>query len=83
MSAKPSIPSAQPVSSYIEDGARIAAILIVWGAIAAFFTFGVTEAGLPFESLWFGLGQLFAITGLLNAVLYLLYRAIDYWHETA
>lgn len=56
-------------------------MLLVWGATAAVFRFGVTEVGLPFESLWLGLGQLFAITGLLNAALYLLYRAINYWHE--
>lgn len=83
MSTTPSIPSAKPVSSYVEDGVRIAAILLVWGAIAAFFTFGVTEIGLPFESLWLGLGRLFALTGICNVVLYVLYRAIDYWNASA
>lgn len=76
-----SLPTPLPVPSYIEDGARIAAILLVWGALAAFFTHGVPEFGLVFEALWFQLGQLFALTGVLNAVLYVLYRAIDYWHD--
>jgi len=83
VSSKPSIPDAQSVSTYIGDGARIAAILLVWSVIAAFFRYGVSEVGLPFESLWLQLGSLFALTGVLNAILYLLYRAIDYWHETA
>jgi hypothetical protein len=48
-----------------------------------FFTAGITELGLPFEAVWLRLGQLFAVTGLLNAVLYILYRGIDYWRWTA
>jgi len=80
VSQKPSIPDPRPVSTYIEDGARIAAILLVWGVVAAVFRYGVTELGLPFESLWPQLGSLFALTGLLNAVLYLCYRVVDYWH---
>lgn len=83
MSDRPSIPQARAVSTYIEDGARIAAILIIWGTISAFFTYGVGDLGLPFERIWLQLGQVFAVTGVLNAVLYLLYRTTDYWHETA
>ena len=83
MSDEPSIPRAQAVSSYIEDGARIAAILVIWGVISAVFTYGVSDLGVPFERIWLQLGQLFAVTGVLNAVLYLMYRTADYWHETA
>jgi hypothetical protein len=83
MSDKPSKPQAQAVSSYIEDGARIAAILIIWGVISAVFTQGVSDLGLPFERFWLQLGQLFAVTGVLNAILYLFYRTIDYWQNTA
>jgi hypothetical protein len=78
----PSIPEPQSVPDYIADGVRIAAILLIWGVIAAFFTHGVTELGLPFERLWPQLGSLFAVTGILNALLYLLYRTVDYWDET-
>lgn len=83
MSDRPSIPQARTVSTYIEDGARIAAILTIWGVISAVFTYGVGDLGLPFERIWLQLGQLFAVTGVLNAVLYLLYRTTDYWHEVA
>lgn len=77
------IPEPQPVTDYVADGARIAAILLVWGVIAAFFTYGITELGLPFERIWFQLGSLFALTGILNAVLYILYRTVNYWHQIA
>jgi len=77
-----SIPEPQPVTDYIADGARIAAILLTWGVIAAFFTYGPTWLGLAFEPIWLQIGSLFALTGVLNAVLYILYRAVNYWHET-
>lgn len=77
------IPEPQPVTEYVADGARIAAILITWGAIAAFFTYGITELGLPFERVWYQLGNLFALTGFLNAFLYILYRTVSYWNNTA
>ncbi len=84
MTTLPTIPSSHSIPNYIEDGARIAAILLVWGVIAAFFTFGVSEIGGPSgigETLGPSLGGLFLATGFLNAVLYILYRLADYWHE--
>ena len=78
-----SIPEPQSVTDYVADGARIAAILLIWSVIAGFFVYGVTELGLPFERVWPQLGGLFALTGFLNALLYILYRTVDYWHETA
>lgn len=80
MSTDASVSEPLSVVSYIEDGARIAAILFTWSAIASFFVYGLAEAGIPFERLWFQVGQLLAVTGVFNAVLYILYRAIDYWH---
>jgi len=74
------LPPAQSVSTYVEEGARIAAILLVWGIIALFFAFGLTEVGV-FGRVFWVLGGVFALTGLLNAVLYLLYRTVDYWHS--
>lgn len=73
--------AAQSFASYLEDGTRIAAILLVWGVISAVFTYGVSDAGIPFESFWLQLGQLFALTGVLNAGLYVLYRTVDHWHR--
>mgnify|MGYP006281044927 FL=1 len=84
MSDPPSVSEAHPVSTYIEDGARIAGILLVWGVIAAFFTYGVTEIGGPgslFKTLGPQIGSIFFLAGTFNAVLYVLYRAVDYWHR--
>lgn len=78
-----SIPEPQSVADYVSEGARIAAILLIWGVIAAFFAYGVTEIGLPFGRVWPQIASLFALTGFLNALLYILYRTVDYWHETA
>lgn len=84
MALLPSIPTAHSISDYIADGARIAAILFIWGVLAAFFTYGVGSIG-PRGSIFGTIGQqigaVLALTGVLNAVLYLLYRAIDYWHQ--
>jgi hypothetical protein len=78
-----SIPEPQSVTDYVADGARIAAILLIWGVFAAFFSYGVTELTSSFERVFAQLGELLAIVGFLNALLYILYRTVDYWHETA
>lgn len=78
MSRAPSPPEPAPLTAYVEDGARIAAILAVWGVISAFFTYGLSEVGLPFGSIVLDLGTLFAVTGVLNAVLYVCYRTVDH-----
>jgi hypothetical protein len=77
----PSTPPGASLSQYVEDGARIAGILLVWGVLSGLFTHGVTELGLPFEAFWAGLGTLFAVTGVLNAVLYVLYRTVDHYQQ--
>jgi len=82
VSETPPIPSPRSVAEYVEDGAYVAAILLVWGAIAAFFAFGLTEIGI-FAGLFWHLGGAFALAGLLNAILYLCYRTVDYWHARA
>lgn len=84
MTSVPTIPDSHAVPAYIEDGARIAAILLVWSVLAAFFAFAVSEIGGPgaiSETLGPSLGAILMATGLLNAVLYVLYRLADYWHE--
>lgn len=84
MSTPPSIPSAHSLSEYIADGARIGAILLIWSVIAAFFTYGVSDIGGPgglFETFGPQIGGLVALIGLFNAILYLLYRSIDYFHQ--
>lgn len=84
MSPLPSIPTAHPIPDYLADGARIAAILFIWGVLAAFFVFGVGAIGRRgnvFGMIGQQIGAILLLTGLLNALLYLLYRAIDYWHQ--
>ncbi len=86
MSKSPSTASIRSIAAYVEDGARIAAILLVWGVIAAFFAYGVSEiggTGSLFEMLGPLLGVLFALTGFFNATLYCLYRTVEYWHRRA
>lgn len=80
MDASPSVPTPLSVSTYVADGARIAAILLVWGSLAAFFSYGLTEIG-SFAGTFEAVGGLLALTGVLNAVLYLLYRTVDYWQS--
>jgi hypothetical protein len=77
------VPEPQSVANYVADGVRIAAILLIWGVIAAFFRYGVTELTSSFEQVFTQLGELLIIVGFLNSILYILYRTVDYWHETA
>jgi hypothetical protein len=79
----PPIPESQSVVDYVADGARIATILLIWGLIAAFFSHGLTEFTSSFERVLTQLGGLFAIVGVLNAILFIFYRTADYWHEAA
>ena len=79
-----SIPPSNGISTYIEDGARIAAILFVWGVLAAFFVYGLGEIGYPgsfMSQIGAQIGGILALAGVLNAVLYIFYRTIDYWHQ--
>ena len=84
MPTLPSIPETHSIADYIADGARIAAILLIWSVIAAFFTYAVSEiggTGSLFEMLGPQIGALLAVTGVLNAAMFILYRSIDYWHQ--
>jgi hypothetical protein len=76
-----SSPDPRPITEYVEDGVRIAAIVLIWAVIGAFFSFGVGNIGGPgslFEPLGTGLGGLFMLVGVLNAFLYIVYRGIDH-----
>jgi hypothetical protein len=79
--AMPSPPEPQPLTDYVADGARIAAILIIWAAFGAFFRYGVTEFTTTFERVFTQLGGIFVIIGVLNALLYISYRTVDYWRD--
>jgi len=80
----PSSSGSDSISEYIANGARIAAILLIWSVVAAFFTYGVSEiggTGSLFETLGPQIGSILVVTGLLNAILFILYQSIDYWHQ--
>lgn len=81
MRPEPRSPPRMPLVEYVEDGARIAGILLVWGVIAAVVAFGFGALGgrsslLTEVGVW--LGSILGLTGVLNAVLYVVYRALDY-----
>lgn len=80
MSDSSPTPPPQSISTYVEEGARIAAILLVWAVISLFFAFGLTELNV-FGRTVLVLSGVFALTGVLNAVLYICVRTIDYWHQ--
>ncbi|WP_267163054.1 hypothetical protein [Halovenus salina] len=78
------MPSTKPpasVTEYVEEGVRIAAILLVWGVLGTVATHGLADIGgpgSPLETLGPQLGALLLATGLLNGLLYVLYRTVDY-----
>lgn len=86
MGSEQRMPEPRRISAYVEDGARIVAILLVWGIIAAFFAYGVGSLagqGGVIGTAMTQTGGLFLLAGVLNAVLYLAYRTVDYWHHVA
>jgi len=77
----PEMPPAHDVRTYVEDGVRLAGILGVWGVIAAASAAGLGNVGSTsglFSELGPALGGLFLLAGLFNAVLFVVYRGIDY-----
>ncbi|SFS65800.1 hypothetical protein [Halostagnicola kamekurae] len=84
MSESPAISGKHPVWRYVVDGISIAAILLTWVVIGIAFEYGVSSIGGTgglFETSGPQLGAVVALTGLLNALLFSLYRAISYWHN--
>lgn len=82
MPARSLEPVPRPVTTYLGEGLRIAAILLAWADLAAVFTLGVSQIGTTgslFASVGPRLGLLFVVTGVLNAVMYVIIRSIDYW----
>jgi hypothetical protein len=76
------VPPAHGLTTYVADGARIAGILAIWGVFALVGTaiFGnLGSTGGLFERLAAGVGGLFLLVALLNALLFVVYRGVDYW----
>lgn len=82
MSSPDALPAPLSVRTYIEDGAYIAAILLVWGVLSLFSSYLLSEiggTGSLFAMLGPWLGDILMQVGLLNAVIFAIYRATDYW----
>jgi hypothetical protein len=84
MSTHDEVPEGLSITTYIEEGATIAAILFVWGILAAVAALGIGNLGGPGSMLgpigiW--LAYILGLVGLLNAVLYVIWRGVDY-HRT-
>ena len=80
--APPDVPPAHGLATYVADGARIAGILAVWGVFALVGTAllgNLGSTGGLFGRLATSVGGLFLLVGLLNALLFVVYRGIDYW----
>ncbi|WEL17659.1 putative membrane protein [Halorhabdus sp. SVX81] len=72
---------ANPLTDYIEEGARIAAILLVWGiiAVAVAWVFDDIIAASRPGAFGLSVGSIFWLTGILNAILYVCFRTVDHF----
>lgn len=83
MSLNPGSTDAKPITDYIEEGARIASILLVWGIIAVAVAWLFDDVVAASDPGVFGLnvGAIFWLTGVLNAVLYVAFRTVDHYRR--
>jgi len=74
---------ANPITDYIEEGARIASILLVWGiiAVAVGWLFDDVIAASRPGAFGLSVGSIFWLTGVLNAVLYVCFRTVDHYRR--
>lgn len=79
----PAAGSTTAITDYIEEGAHIAAILFVWGIIAVAVTWlfdDVVSVSGP-GAFGAGLGGVFWLTGVLNAVPFVAFRTVDHYRR--
>lgn len=76
----PSVPTVEELTWYLEDGTRIAGILLVWGLFA--LVVGELIAMMSF-TIGAQVRTLLLVAGTLNGLLYAGYRVVDYWHWKA
>ncbi|WP_136688703.1 hypothetical protein [Halorhabdus amylolytica] len=83
MSLDPTAGDAGPITDYIEEGARIASILLVWGiiAVAVGWLFDDVIAASRPGAFGLSVGSIFWLTGVLNAVLYVCFRTVDHYRR--
>lgn len=84
MSQQPPMDESPPsLTRSIDIGATIALIIAVWGvlALASAYMAGGFSNRVPFSSLFEWLSWLFAATGPINALGYVLWVGMHYHHE--
>ena len=67
---------------YLSEGLRIAAILLVWSLVGTLVSLGLGNFGYPgglgaAAGAW--IGTALVVAGVINALLYVVFRSIDYW----
>ena len=68
---------------YLAEGLRIAAILLVWslaGTLVGLALGNVGYSGGATAAAGAWIGTALVVAGVLNAVLYVVFRGIDYWN---
>jgi uncharacterized membrane protein len=83
MSLDSTASDAAPITDYIAEGARIAAILLVWGIIAVAVSWLFDDVVAASRPGVFGLnlGAVFWLTGFFNALLYVCFRTVDHYRR--
>ncbi|MFP4590680.1 MAG: hypothetical protein ACLFM8_04350 [Halobacteriales archaeon] len=70
-----------PITNSLADGLRLLGIQLALGGLVAIATYGIAEfEGLQLPAYGPRLGAVLAWTGVLNALLSVVYRSTDYWH---
>lgn len=72
-----------PLADYLSEGLRIVAILLVWSLTGTVVTLALGSVARPggfgtTAGAW--LGTALIVAGVVNAVLYVAFSAIGYWH---
>ncbi|WP_135663658.1 hypothetical protein [Halorhabdus rudnickae] len=83
MALDPTAGDASPLTDYVAEGARIAAILLIWGIIAVAVSWVFDDVIAASRPGIFGVnvGAIFWLTGVLNGLLYVCFRTVDHYRR--
>lgn len=70
------------LADYLSEGLRIAAILLIWSLVGTVVSLALSNFGYPggiggAAGAW--IGTALVVAGVINALLYVVFRSIDYW----